>query len=115
MAWAFGSTRALLTGQDIRAWPLYQRSGGELSLRHLDLVGQFPAGDVNDGGLTGDADFVWRRFPAFSSRGGEVRSLDSIVWLFLSQAPGTETVRTGDNGGEEGIRTLDTGLPRITV
>jgi hypothetical protein len=26
-----------------------------------------------------------------------------------------ETVRMGVNGGEEGIRTLDTGLPRITV
>jgi hypothetical protein len=34
---------------------------------------------------------------------------------FLRPATAAETVRIGHNGGEEGIRTLDTGLPRITV
>jgi hypothetical protein len=36
-------------------------------------------------------------------------------WAFSGPAGAGETVGIEVNGGEEGIRTLDTGLPRITV
>jgi hypothetical protein len=36
-------------------------------------------------------------------------------WVFGRPSQGSETVRMGSNGGEEGIRTLDTSCPRITV
>ena len=38
-----------------------------------------------------------------------------MAFAFSAPAEAEETVVMGVNGGEEGIRTLDTGLPRITV